>query len=72
MISFCWRYKSIRVSEFISENESILETNVWLSRYNTLATNKYNPIILQSVNPVNPTYYRNRGIINYFWIFAIL
>ena len=34
-----------------------------------IVTNKYNPIILQSVNP---TYYRNRGIINYFWIFAIL
>ena len=69
MISFCWRYKSIRVSEFISENESILETNVWLSRYNTLVTNKYNPIILQYVNP---TYYRNRCIISYFRKIAIL
>ena len=68
MISFCWRYKSIRVSEFISENEIILETNVYLSRYNTLVTNTYNTIILQSVNP---TYYRNRSIISYFWIFAI-
>ena len=68
MISFCRRYKSVRISEFISENESILETNVWLSRYNTLVTNKYNPIILQSVNPNN---YCNRCIISYFWIFAI-
>ena len=68
MISFCRRYKSIRVSEFISENKIILETNIWLSRYNTLVTNTYNTMILQSVNP---TYYRNRCIISYFWIFAI-
>ena len=45
MISFCRRYKSKTVSEFISENEIILETNVWLSRYNTLVTNTYNTII---------------------------
>ena len=68
MISFCRCYKSIRVSEFISENEIILETNIWLSRYNTLVTNTYNAIILQSVNP---TYYRIRSMISYFWIFAI-
>ena len=68
MISFCRRFKSIRISEFISEIEIILETNVWLSRYNTLVTNTYNTIILQSVNLA---YYRNRCIISYYWIFAI-
>ena len=31
IISFCKRYKSIRVSEFISENEIILETNVCMA-----------------------------------------
>ena len=46
MITFCRHYKSIRVSEFISENEIILETNIWLNRYNTLVTNIYNTIIL--------------------------
>ena len=61
MMRFCRRYKSVRVSEFILEHKTILENDVWLSRYNTLVTNT---IILQSVNP---TYYCNRCINSYLW-----